>query len=78
MSDPRVVLDADVLGRQRTGDETYVSALLEELPELEPGIRFMAVTRKPERVPDGVEPVELPARSQPFRMAWSLPRLATW
>jgi len=26
MSPPLVVIDADVLGRQRTGDETYVEA----------------------------------------------------
>ena len=33
MSDPLVVVDADVLGRHRTGDETYVLNLLRELPE---------------------------------------------
>jgi len=27
-----VVVDADVLGRRRTGDETYVLNLLRELP----------------------------------------------
>ncbi|MDX6568634.1 MAG: hypothetical protein QOH15_1212, partial [Gaiellales bacterium] len=27
MSDPLVVIDADVLGRHRTGDETYVENL---------------------------------------------------
>jgi glycosyltransferase involved in cell wall biosynthesis len=72
---PLVLLDADVLGRQRTGDETYVSALLAELPKLEADVRFAAVTRRPELVPEGIEPVELPAHSQPIRMAWSLPRL---
>ena len=73
---PLVVVDADVLGRNRTGDESYVSALLAELPKLAGGdFRFAAVTRHPELVPDGVEPLALPARSQPFRMAWSLPRL---
>lgn len=75
MSEPLIVLDADVLGRRRTGDETYVSALLTELPKLAPDIRFAAVTRHVDRVPDDVEPIELPAKSQPFRMAWSLPRL---
>jgi glycosyltransferase involved in cell wall biosynthesis len=75
VSKPLVVLDADVLGRQRTGDESYVSALLRELPELDEELRFAAVTRHPEIVPDGVEPVELPARSQAWRMARSLPRL---
>jgi glycosyltransferase involved in cell wall biosynthesis len=69
----RIVIDADVLGRQRTGDETYVAALLRELaaaPE-----EIFAVTRRPDLVPDGVEAVELPARSQVVRMAFALPRL---
>jgi glycosyltransferase involved in cell wall biosynthesis len=74
MSKPMIVLDADVLGRQRTGDESYVSALLRELPLLDDELRFAAVTRHPERVPEGVEPIELRARSQAWRMAWSLPR----
>jgi glycosyltransferase involved in cell wall biosynthesis len=75
VSKPLIVLDADVLGRQRTGDESYVSALLRELPLLDDELRFAAVTRNPDRVPDGVEAIELQARSQPRRMAWSLPRL---
>ena len=70
-----VLLDADVLGRQRTGDETYVRNLLRELPGAAPDLRFAAVTRKPELVPPGVEPIELAAGSQEWRMAWSLPRL---
>jgi glycosyltransferase involved in cell wall biosynthesis len=70
-----IVVDADVLGRQRTGDETYVTNLLRELPHVAPDLRFAAVTRHPELVPDGVEPVELLVRSQELRMAWSLPRL---
>jgi alpha-1,3-rhamnosyl/mannosyltransferase len=71
-----VAFDADVLGRQRTGDETYASNLLRELGLLaEPaGIRLVAVTRHPELVPEGVEPFELPAGSQELRMARSLPR----
>jgi alpha-1,3-rhamnosyl/mannosyltransferase len=72
---PLIVLDADVLGRRRTGDESYVSALLAELPRLAPELRFAAVTRTPELVPSGVTPLALPARSQVFRMSWSLPRL---
>jgi glycosyltransferase involved in cell wall biosynthesis len=75
VNEPLVVLDADVLGRRRTGDETYVSALLAQLPKLSDDLRFAAVTRRPDLVPTGVEPVELPAESQPWRMAWSLPRL---
>jgi glycosyltransferase involved in cell wall biosynthesis len=73
VSEPLVVIDADVLGRQRTGDETYVSGLLRELADSD--LRFAAVTRHPELVPQGIEPIELPARSQVFRMAVGLPRL---
>jgi glycosyltransferase involved in cell wall biosynthesis len=77
MSLPLVVVDADVLGRNRTGDETYVLNLLRELPgpAATSGLRIAAVTRHPELVPDGVEPIELGARSQELRMAWQLPRL---
>jgi glycosyltransferase involved in cell wall biosynthesis len=72
-----VLVDADVLGRQRTGDETYVSNLLRALAPLAPaaGLRLAAVTRHLELVPEGISPVLLPARSQELRMAWSLPRL---
>ena len=70
-----IVLDADVLGRARTGDETYVRNLLLQLPTVAPDLRFGAVTRHPELVPPGVEAIELPARSQELRMAWSFPRL---
>ena len=70
-----MAIDADVLGRQRTGDESYVSALLRELAKLDTELRFAAVTRRPQLVPTGIEPLELPARSQPWRMALSLPRL---
>ena len=71
-----VVVDADVLGRRRTGDETYVRNLLRTLPApaTAAGLRIAAVTRHPELVPDGVLPVLLPARSQELRMAWTLPR----
>ena len=71
-----VALDADVLGRQRTGDETYVLNLLRELGPLAPeaGIRLVALTRRPDLVPPGVEALELASRSQELRMAWSLPR----
>jgi glycosyltransferase involved in cell wall biosynthesis len=72
-----VVVDADVLGRQRTGDETYVRNLLRELAPLalESGVRVAAVTRRPDLVPEGIEPVELGTRMQELRMAWALPRL---
>ncbi len=70
-----MLVDADVLGRQRTGDETYVLNLLRELPAVAGGLRLVAVTRRPELVPDGVQALALPARSQELRMAWSIPRL---
>lgn len=72
-----VAIDADVLGRERTGDETYMRNLLRELALLAPasGLRLAAVTRRPDLVPTGVEPVELRARSQLLRMAVTLPRL---
>ena len=70
VSAPLVVLDADVLGRQRTGDETYVRSLLRELAAAAPtDLRLAAITRRPELVPEGIEPVELPARNQVARMA---------
>ena len=74
MTEPLVVIDADVLGRQRTGDETHVAGLLRELAGT-PGLRLAAVTRRPDLVPEEIDPVELPARSQVGRMAVRLPRL---
>jgi alpha-1,3-rhamnosyl/mannosyltransferase len=72
-----VAFDADVLGRQRTGDETYALNLLRELGALvaDAGIRLLAVTRRPDLVPAGIEPVELATSRQELRMAWSFPRL---
>ncbi len=74
---PLVVVDADVLGRRRTGDETYLRNLLGELAPLAPdaGVRIAAVTRRPDLIPAGIEPVELSVRLQELRMAWMLPRL---
>ena len=71
-----VVFDADVLGRQRTGDETYALNLLRELGSLvsDASVRLVATTRRPDLVPEGIEPVELASGSQALRMAWSLPR----
>jgi glycosyltransferase involved in cell wall biosynthesis len=76
VSDPLVVVDADVLGRRRTGDETYVAGLLGGFSgEDTSGLRLAAATRRPDLVPAGVEPVELQAGSQILRMAITLPRL---
>ena len=58
---PLVVVDADVARPQRTGDESYVRNLLRELARSAgpAGIRVAAVTRRPDLVPEGIEPVEL-------------------
>ena len=74
MTGPLVVVDADVLGRRRTGDETYVSNLLAKLGETAAGLRLVALTRQPELVPAGLEPYELRARTQELRMALAVPR----
>jgi glycosyltransferase involved in cell wall biosynthesis len=70
-----ILIDADVLGRNRTGEETYVLNLLRQLPFVAPDLTFAAVTRHTELVPEGVEAVALPARFQETRMAVALPRL---
>ena len=77
MTDPLVVIDADVLGRRRTGDETYVRNLLRELGSLAEGsgFRIAAATRHPELVPAGIEPLVLKTRLQELRMLRTLPRL---
>ena len=76
ITSPLAVIDADVLGRRRTGDETYVAGLLAGFAEEDTsGLRLAAVTRRPDLVPAGVEPIELDARSQILRMAVTLPRL---
>lgn len=72
-----VLVDADVLGRARTGDETYVRNLLRELPGSgDRSLRVAASTRHPELVPAGIEAVHLPARSQVVRLGRRLPALA--
>jgi glycosyltransferase involved in cell wall biosynthesis len=77
VSEPLVVVDADVLGRRRTGDETYVLNLLRSLGGLatEAGLRIAAVTRRPDLVPHGIEAVELTTSIQELRMALTLPVL---
>ncbi len=75
MSDPLVVIDADVLGRRRTGDESYVAGLLRALPGVGDGLRFAAITRHPDLLPAGIEPIELSSRLQELRMAVRVPLL---
>jgi glycosyltransferase involved in cell wall biosynthesis len=69
-----VVIDADALGRERTGDETYMRNLLRELvvPASDAELRLVAVTRHPELVPEGIDAFALDTSSQELRMAWSL------
>jgi len=67
-----IVIDADYLGRNRTGDETYVRELLRALPR---DLDLAAVTRHPDLVPAGVRAIELRSRLQETRMLWGLPRL---
>jgi len=74
---PLVAIDADVLGRHRTGDETYIAQLLAEMPRQAPDLRVVAITRHPELVPAGVEAIALPARSQVIRMGLRLGRVIT-
>lgn len=75
MADPLVVIDADVLGRRRTGDETYVEQLLRALPPAAEGLRLAAITRRAELLPPGIEPIELRTSVQELRMAVRLPLL---
>ena len=70
-----ILVDADVLGRRRTGDETYVRELLRELPRVAEDLRFVAIVREASLVPDGIEPIVLRARSQELRMAVRVPTL---
>lgn len=70
-----VVIDADVLGRHRTGDETHVQNILRELGRLDSDLRLVALTRHPELVPDGIEPCLVPAGSQEWRMMVTVPRV---
>jgi len=75
VSKPLVLVDADVLGRRRTGDETYVEQLLRALPDVADYLPIAAIARDAALVPEGVEPIVLHARSQELRMAVGVPRL---
>jgi glycosyltransferase involved in cell wall biosynthesis len=74
-SKPLVLVDADVLGRHRTGDETYVEQLLRALPSVTPDLRIAALTRDASLAPEGIEAIHLPARTQELRMAVGVPRV---
>jgi len=70
-----ILVDADVLGRNRTGDETYVRELLRALPDAAGDLHIAAIAREASLIPGGVEPVVLRARTQELRMAVGVPRL---
>jgi glycosyltransferase involved in cell wall biosynthesis len=70
-----ILFDADVLGRRRTGDETHVASLLRELGRLHGDCPIVALTRRPDLVPQGIEPYRLDARFQELRMAIAVPRV---
>lgn len=74
MTRPLVAVDADVLGRHRTGDERYVLNLLRQLPAVAPDLDVVATTRHPELVPDGIRPIVLRTTSASRRMLVDLPR----
>ena len=66
-----IVVDADFLGRGRTGDETYVDNLLRALVPLKGELEIAAIVRDASLVPAGITPLVPPPRSQELRMAWS-------
>ena len=69
-----VVVDGDVLGRHRTGDESYVENLVRELGRLERSFDLGVIVRRADAAPPGVRALELPARSQVARMTVGMPR----
>jgi glycosyltransferase involved in cell wall biosynthesis len=69
-----VVVDGDVLGRHRTGDESYVENLVRELGRLERSFDVGVIVRHAAAAPDGVRALELPTRSQVARMTVGIPR----
>jgi glycosyltransferase involved in cell wall biosynthesis len=69
-----VVVDGDVLGRHRTGDESYVENLVRELGRLERTFEVGVIVRSADAAPAGVRALELPARSQVARMTVGMPR----
>ena len=79
-----VAIDADVLGRRRTGDETFVAGILGALGELDLPFRILAYVRDPKAVPPAatargvVVPVRVDVSSNYIRSGLALPaRLGT-
>ena len=70
-----IVVDADFIGRHRTGDETYVDNLLRALVPLARAGELAALVRDDALAPPGIRPLVVEARSQELRMLWSVPRV---
>lgn len=77
---PLILLDGDVIGRARTGDETYTVNLLRALPEVAPDLRFACSLRDPALLPAGVpasvERIRLDVSSPYRRIPFAFPALA--
>jgi alpha-1,3-rhamnosyl/mannosyltransferase len=75
-----VLVDADVVGRQRTGDETYTVNVLRELPGVAPDLDYACSLRDPSALPADVDPrverLALPVSSPYRRIPSAFPRLA--
>jgi glycosyltransferase involved in cell wall biosynthesis len=78
--DPLVLLDADTVGRGRTGDESYTVNLLRELPEAAPDLALACSLRDPgdlpEDVPAAVRRLQLDVASPYRRIPFAFPALA--
>ncbi len=74
--EPTVTFDADVLGRNRGGEETMVRGLLDGLASLDLPFRVLAYMRDPAAFParGPVQPVSVPVGSNYARVAVALPR----
>ena len=68
-----VVIDGDVLGQHRTGDETYVRGLLGALAEGAAPFDLRAATRRPDLVPSGVAAIHTGPGGQLRRLWGGLP-----
>ncbi|MDX6564726.1 MAG: hypothetical protein QOE10_388 [Gaiellales bacterium] len=77
---PLVLIDADTVGRARTGDEAYTINLLRELPGAAADLAFAASLREPsampQDVPAAVRRIALDVASPYMRIPFALPRLA--
>jgi glycosyltransferase involved in cell wall biosynthesis len=80
MTRPLVLVDADTVGRARTGDEAYTINLLRELPSAAPDLAFAASLRDPADmpadVPAEVQRLALAVGSPYRRIPFAFPRLA--